>query len=103
MSSRTNARRARVRKQLFRHQRGRCCWCSCQMEMAGDPYAPTFATIEHLVPRAHGGTNARTNLALACRHCNLARGSPSPVITTGPSETVGAMEVAFQRAGLVPA
>jgi 5-methylcytosine-specific restriction endonuclease McrA len=27
-------------------------------------------TIDHVVPRARGGTNALTNLALACAACN---------------------------------
>lgn len=31
--------------------------------------------VEHLVPRAHGGTNRISNLCLACEKCNLAKGT----------------------------
>lgn len=29
-----------------------------------------MATIEHIIPRCHGGTNARDNLTLYCSECN---------------------------------
>lgn len=32
-------------------------------------------TVEHLTPRALGGTNDRDNLAPACRRCNERRGA----------------------------
>ncbi len=35
-------------------------------------------TIDHVVPRARGGTNARTNVVLACWPCNGTKGD-SPV------------------------
>lgn len=31
--------------------------------------------MEHVVPRKHGGTDSRDNLALACQNCNLHKGS----------------------------
>jgi hypothetical protein len=31
--------------------------------------------IEHIVPRCHGGGDETENLALACRHCNLHKGT----------------------------
>lgn len=31
--------------------------------------------IEHIIPRKHGGVDSLNNLALACSHCNLHKGS----------------------------
>lgn len=36
----------------------------------GEPVLPGHRTIEHLIPRASGGTNDPANLALACGGCN---------------------------------
>jgi len=33
------------------------------------------ATRMHIVPRQHGGTDDRSNLALACHRCNLRKGT----------------------------
>ncbi len=44
-----------------------CCWCK---KMIGREQA----SVEHLRPRARGGTDARWNLAIACLRCNWMRG-----------------------------
>jgi hypothetical protein len=31
--------------------------------------------IEHIIPRQHGGKDSADNLALACHHCNLHKGT----------------------------
>jgi hypothetical protein len=41
----------------------RCVYCSRVL-------ARDEVTIDHLIPRAHGGTNERDNLATACPECN---------------------------------
>lgn len=33
------------------------------------------ATLDHIVPRAFGGSNKLRNIAVACRACNTERGS----------------------------
>lgn len=33
------------------------------------------ATVDHVVPRARGGTNFHTNLKIVCHRCNQAKGS----------------------------
>ena len=45
-----------------------CHWCGEQ------PTKDNPMTADHIVPRALGGTNARSNLVGACRRCNSARG-----------------------------
>jgi HNH endonuclease len=44
----------------------RCGYC-----LAHQAYAPWTLEIEHIVPRAKGGTDDEANLWLACRSCNL--------------------------------
>jgi 5-methylcytosine-specific restriction endonuclease McrA len=41
--------------------------------MIREPQQPNSATLDHIVPRAHGGTNIRANLVVACRRCNTTR------------------------------
>lgn len=43
-----------------------CIWClkPCTLERS---------TTEHMVPKAHGGTNAQDNLEISCRKCNSRR------------------------------
>lgn len=44
--------------------------------------------VEHVVPRALGGTDEESNLALACRSCNLFKSNFSTGKTGGAGETV---------------
>jgi HNH endonuclease len=44
----------------------------CQMHEAWEPFF-SYHT-EHIIARQHGGTDDRSNLALACHHCNLIKG-----------------------------
>jgi uncharacterized protein (TIGR02646 family) len=60
-----------VRHELAKQQGFRCCYCKRTFTKKG---SPTGATIEHLKPKMNGGTNARSNLAAACQHCNQHRG-----------------------------
>lgn len=54
--------------------RGRCIHCNTRLVVAlnGDPISR--ATIEHILPRNHGGTDDLRNLALACARCNHGKG-----------------------------
>lgn len=71
-----NARRRRIRKQMYKRQKG-LCWI-CGERMAISPLAAgslRFATFDHLVPKSEGGTGAQANLRLAHKKCNSLRGS----------------------------
>ena len=51
---------------------GKCLFCRSKLVVSlnGD----TTATIEHILPLTHGGTNDLSNLALACVECNSEKG-----------------------------
>jgi 5-methylcytosine-specific restriction endonuclease McrA len=53
---------------------GRCLHCRAKVTVPLDPREPASATLEHIVPRNHGGDDSLTNLALACASCNHAKG-----------------------------
>ena len=52
---------------------GRCIHCNSAIVVALDA-SPASATLEHIVPRTHGGGNDLENLALACPRCNWGKG-----------------------------
>lgn len=61
----------------FQKQRGRCCWCGCQMKLPvanGKPESNT-ATREHVLPQLFGGTHSKKNIRAACQRCNNERGN----------------------------
>lgn len=53
---------------------GKCIHCSTQVTVPLDPAEPAHATLEHIVPRNHGGSDDPENLCVACRRCNHAKG-----------------------------
>ncbi len=61
------ASRARRRAEVFAAFRGRCAYC---MTAPADH-------LDHVVPRAAGGTDSRFNLVAACTPCGLSKGSKS--------------------------
>lgn len=67
--------RRHLRVALFEEQGGRCCWCAVPMSIAVKHAGQKrYGTFEHIVRKADGGTDDRSNLKLACRKCNHARG-----------------------------
>lgn len=55
--------------------RGRCFYCDTPLWLEIDGRAVTDVSVEHLVPRTRGGTDAPRNLALSCSKCNREKGS----------------------------
>ncbi len=58
------------RDRLAEAQNHRCCYCGVRFGLGDD--APT---LEHVHPRSHGGSNALSNLVVACCRCNTMRGT----------------------------
>lgn len=62
------AQRSRTRQRLYKKFKQQCFFCQ-------EEILYSQATIDHLVPRSKGGTDDETNLVLACRTCNIDKGS----------------------------
>ncbi len=54
---------------------GRCIHCKRKLaiDLDGNPLGQE--TVEHIIPRTHGGTDAIENLAIACSRCNQGKGA----------------------------
>lgn len=64
--------RVELRKRVSSEQNHRCCYCGVRTtEVQGVRHS---ATLEHILPRRHGGTDAYANVVMACHDCNNARG-----------------------------
>jgi len=86
MSSRRTRRlllRAASTDRTFRRQRldghvclvGKCIHCRTAIYVPVSPTVAATATLEHIVPRSHGGTDDAANLTLACAPCNAGKGT----------------------------
>ncbi len=53
---------------------GRCIHCRKRHQLRLDGLPLSAASLEHIVPRTHGGTHEAHNFAIACRACNAAKG-----------------------------
>jgi 5-methylcytosine-specific restriction endonuclease McrA len=53
---------------------GPCLHCKKTIMVPCDERSPASATLEHIVPRTHGGGDELDNLGLACAQCNHAKG-----------------------------
>ena len=53
---------------------GRCIFCSRKLVVSREGAALSPVSVEHIVPRSHGGTDQIENLALACPGCNQEKG-----------------------------
>ncbi len=53
---------------------GKCIHCGAAVLVRLDGAPLGTATLEHVVPRAHGGTDDLDNLAIACARCNHQKG-----------------------------
>jgi 5-methylcytosine-specific restriction endonuclease McrA len=53
---------------------GKCIHCGSRHTLLIDGTPISDVTIEHIVPRHHGGTDDLENLAIACARCNGEKG-----------------------------
>ena len=53
---------------------GRCIHCQRKLTLRTDGTALNGATLEHIVPKNHGGTDTLDNLAIACARGNSEKG-----------------------------
>ncbi len=57
----------------------KCHYCGCDVIYGHQPYlsheeCKRKCHVDHVIPRADGGTDELNNLVLACQTCNLKRG-----------------------------
>jgi 5-methylcytosine-specific restriction endonuclease McrA len=76
---------------------GRCIHCNGHLQIALDGEPISRATIEHILPRGHGGTDDPANLALACARCNHQKGRHHDVLTRGDPRLLEVVERLRQR------
>ena len=65
------------KRYLYALANGKCQKCGCQMSIKGDKHAknkPNTATLQHMTPRAHGGSDDMENLQVWCHQCNMQDG-----------------------------
>ncbi len=61
--------RSDKRLAIYLRDRFTCIYCLADLHDA----APMDITLDHIVPKSDGGSNAETNLVTACRACNCSR------------------------------
>ena len=59
---------------------GKCIHCRRKLSLSLRGEALGHATLEHIVPRNHGGGDDVVNLAVACAKCNALKGSRIDVL-----------------------
>jgi 5-methylcytosine-specific restriction endonuclease McrA len=53
---------------------GKCLHCNARLMIGLDGEPISRATIEHIIPQSHGGTDDLANLGIACARCNSEKG-----------------------------
>jgi hypothetical protein len=75
----TEAVKARVRQRAG----NRCGYCLTQQQ-----YVPLSLELEHIVPKAKGGTDDEDNIWLACRSCNLYKADQTEAVDNETQQLV---------------
>ena len=83
---------ARQKAEVFRRARGYGEYCRCPASHTPDSFA-----VEHIHPRALGGTNTLDNLALSCQGCNSAKYTRTEADDPLTGETVPLFHPRLQR------
>jgi hypothetical protein len=76
-------RPSRLRREVEIRAGGRCEYCRAPQAVCGYCFH-----LEHIVPRAAGGSNGLENRALACAACNLAKGDRTSGVDPESKRTV---------------
>ena len=61
--------RPKKRERIYARDGYTCCYCNVNLEHE----VASRRTLDHIIPRAHGGSNAETNLVTCCITCNSTR------------------------------
>lgn len=69
-----------TRLKIYERDGWRCVWCQRAVERPGREglgHGEAIACLDHILPRASGGTHAPSNLLTSCLDCNEERGDRS--------------------------
>jgi len=74
-------RKAR-RYAIYARDGWRCIWCRCRVGIGAKARTKhlALAHLDHIKPRALGGSNATENLVTSCKRCNDKRGTTPAVV-----------------------
>lgn len=78
-----------VRLSIFEAAGWKCELCESLTRPEEDYNHPRYPTLDHVVPRSRGGSDDVSNLRLACRQCNVLRGSNEDWVPGVTDEPVG--------------
>ena len=71
-----------LRYEIFDRDNDVCQHCAdpvVRHRIFGRFNGPSLGAVDHIVPRARGGQNERTNLQLLCEPCNASKGAKDGV------------------------
>lgn len=63
-----------VRLAIWSRDNYHCRYCGREVFTNAVESAPDKATLDHVIPRAAGGTNSQANLVTSCYACNQLKG-----------------------------
>lgn len=66
---------AALRAKIIDRDGGECQLCGSPVREDVDVNHPRYPHLDHVMPRSRGGSDDEANLRLACRQCNVLRGS----------------------------
>lgn len=69
---RSRRKRKNMIDRLAKRDKGMICMC-CEIVLTYET-----VTLDHVIPKSHGGPNTFSNYVLACLPCNTSRGNPDP-------------------------
>lgn len=64
-----------VRRRVYERDGWACQLCESPVRADEDSNHPRYPTLDHVVPYSKGGSDDQSNLRLACRQCNVRRGT----------------------------
>ena len=62
-------------REFLWHKDSRCSYCRLNTRWHALEHELDRPTVDHVIPKARGGTDTPKNLVLACHACNSAKGS----------------------------
>lgn len=90
-------REVRALASLVVTEYGAVCWlCHRPIDLDAPRRGPLGLSVDHVIPRSKGGTNALDNLRPAHLHCNSKRGNRTPALSVaGPGPAVHFRDARF--------